>query len=94
MSHDKMTHLANICVVMNKLMEIMFENIDLISVICEHCSKLSGKTSKAKCEKHQSVLKQPMNFRIFLQILEYSGGRYEHCKKTFPSITKLHVFFR
>ena len=44
---------------------------DLSDVICEECSKLSGKLSKANSEKHRSVLNPPMKLRIFLQISEY-----------------------
>ena len=48
--------------------------------MCEHCSKLNGKSSKTDFEKYQSILKPRMNLRIFLQILEYNSERYEHCK--------------
>ena len=49
-------------------------------VICEECSKFSGKTSKANDEKKQSVLKPPMKLRIFLQISEYNYETDELCK--------------
>ena len=61
-----MTHLANIFVTMNELMDKFDEKTELISLICEHCSKLSGKISKSKFEKEQSVLKPPMKLRILL----------------------------
>ena len=63
---------------MNESMDIFYEKTELSDVICEHCSKFSGKSSKAKFEKHQSVLKPPMNIRIFSQRSEYSGERGEY----------------
>ena len=44
-----------------------YENKELSDVICEHCSKKSGKNSKAKFEKHQSLFKPPTDLMIFLQ---------------------------
>ena len=41
-------------------------------IICEECSKFSGKISKACSEKHQSVLNPLMQLRIFLQRSEYN----------------------
>ena len=75
-----MTHLVNSCVTMNKFMDKFCANTELIYVIYEHCSKLSSKSSKAKFEKHQSVLKPPMNLIIFLQRSEYNGVRDEYYK--------------
>ena len=66
-SHDKMTHLENNCVNMNELMDKIYEHNELSGVICKQSSKLSGKGSKAKFEKHQSVLKPSMNIKIFIQ---------------------------
>ena len=47
-----MTPLANNYVTMNKLMDTFDENTELSDVIYEQCSKLIGKISKAKFEKH------------------------------------------
>ena len=63
-----MTHLANNCVTINEFMDKIYENTKLSDIICEHCSKLSGKSSKADFEKHQSILKPPINLNILLQI--------------------------
>ena len=46
-SHDKMNHLANNCVTMNEWMNRFSEKTDLSETICEHWSKLCGKSSKA-----------------------------------------------
>ena len=72
-----MNHLANHCVTMNELIDIFYEKNEPSDVICEGCSKLSGKFSKSTFEKHQSVLKPPMNLRIFLQRPEYNFKRDE-----------------
>ena len=72
-----MTHLANHCVTMNELIDRFYDNTYLSDVICEECSKLSGKSSKSNFVKHQSVLKTSMNLRIFLQIPEYNFERDE-----------------
>ena len=77
-SHDKMAHLANNCVTMNEFMDNFYENNELSDVICEHCYKLGGKISKANLKKHQSVLKTPMNIRIFLQGSDYNVEIYEY----------------
>ena len=74
-SHDKMTHLAKKCVTMNELMGKLYK-AELSGVICEECSSLSGKISKVDFEKYRSVLKPPMNIRIFLQISKYDFERY------------------
>ena len=74
-SHDKMTHLTKHCVTMNELIDMFYEKTELSDVICEGCSKLSGKSSKYNFEKHQSVLTRPMNLRIFLQRPEYNFER-------------------
>ena len=76
--HDKMTHLAYNCVTMNELMDKFYENTELGDVICENWSKISGKISKTKLEKYQSVLNPPMQLRVFLQISEYNGVRDEY----------------
>ena len=49
-------------------------------VICENCSKLSGKNSKSNVERHESVLKPPMNLRISFQSSEYNAKRDEYSK--------------
>ena len=53
--HDKLTHLAHHFVTMNELMDTFYENIDLSDVICENCSKISGKISNTKSEKSVSI---------------------------------------
>ena len=88
-SHEKMTHLTNNCVNVKELVDRFYVKTELTEVIYEHCSKLSDNISKAKFEKHQSVLKYPMNLRIFLQRSDYNGVRYEYCKhktKFFPTL--------
>ena len=40
---------------MNELMDTFYENIDLSDVICENCSKISGKISNTKSEKSVSI---------------------------------------
>ena len=52
----------------------------MIDVICEKCSKSSGKNSKASFETKQPVLKPPMQLIIFLQKSEYNYERDEHWK--------------
>ena len=51
---------------------------ELSYVICEECSNSSGKTSKANFEKKQSVLKPPMQLKIFLQISEHNFEKDEY----------------
>ena len=68
--HDKMKHTAYYCVTVNELMDNFYENTELSDIICEKCSKFSGKINKEKFEKHQLVLNPPMQIRIFLQIPE------------------------
>ena len=63
-----MTHFSKNCVNMNEFIDKFYEKTELSDVICEKCSKLSGKISKANFEKHQSVLKPPMNLITVLQI--------------------------
>ena len=63
-----MTHLAKNYFNMNELVDKFYEKNEMSDIICEECSKLSGKTSKANFEKHHSVLKPPMNLRIFLSL--------------------------
>ena len=53
---------------------------ELSYVICEECSNSSGKTSKANFEKKQSVLKPPMQLKIFLQISEHNFEKDEYWK--------------
>ena len=53
---------------------------ELSDVIYEECFELSGKRIKPNSEKHQLVLIQPMQLRIFLQIPEYNFQRYKYCK--------------
>ena len=72
MNHDKMTRLDNDCVTMNEFMDTFYERNDLSDVIFEYCSKLSCKIIKASFEKQQSVLKLPINPRIFLQRSEHN----------------------
>ena len=47
-SHDKKTNLGKICVTMTDLMVTFDEKTELTDVICEECSKSSGKTSETK----------------------------------------------
>ena len=51
-SYDKNTNLGKICVTMTDLRVEFYEKIEESDVICEECSKLSGKTSKANFEKN------------------------------------------
>ena len=76
--NDKMTHLAYKYVTMKELMDTFYEKTDLSDVICENCSKIYGKMSKSEFEKHQSVLKAPMQLRMFFQRSEYNSVRYEY----------------
>ena len=62
---------------MNELIDRFYEKTELSDAICEECSKLSGKSSRSNFEQHQSVLKPPMNLRIFLQRPEYNFKRDE-----------------
>ena len=78
--NDKMTHLAYKYVTMKELMDTFYEKTDLSDVICENCSKIYGKMSKSEFEKHQSVLKAPMQLRMFFQRSEYNSVRYEYWK--------------
>ena len=72
---------------------------ELSGVICEECSSLSGKISKVDFEKYRSVLKPPMNIRIFLQISKYDFERYKYCKnktkflfqKNIPFLFKINM---
>ena len=66
-SHDKMTHLDINCVTMNNLMDTFYLKTELSDIICEKFCKLSGKSSEANFENHQSVLNTPMQLRIFIQ---------------------------
>ena len=75
-----MSHLTKNCVTMNELMDKFYEKTELSGVICEHCSKLSGKISKANFEKHHSVLKPPTQLRILFQISDYIGVRDKFSK--------------
>ena len=50
--HEKKTHLANNCVTMTYLMVKFDEMTELNDVICEECSKSSGKTSTYNFEKN------------------------------------------
>ena len=71
-SHEKKTHLVKSCVAMTDLMFKFYERTELSDVICEEFSKSSGKTSKSYSEKKLSILKTPMQLRIFLQRSEYN----------------------
>ena len=42
---------------MNKLMNKFYENTELSDLICEQCSKLSGKSSKINIGKYHLVFK-------------------------------------
>ena len=75
-----MTHLPKNCVTMNEFMDKFYEKNELSHAICEECSKMSGKISRANFEKHQSVLKPSMILRIFLQRSEYNVERDEYWK--------------
>ena len=67
-----MTNLANNCVTMKKLIDKFYKKTELSDDICEKFSKFSGKISKANFEIQQSVLKLPINPRIFLQRSEHN----------------------
>ena len=51
-SHEKKTHLGKSCVTMTYLTDKFYEKPELSDVICEECSKSSGKTSKTNIEKN------------------------------------------
>ena len=78
----KMTHLAYQCVTMNEFMDKFYEKTELSDVKFKNGSKLNGKLSNYKFEKHQLLLNPPMKIRILLQISEYNGLIDEYRKKT------------
>ena len=43
-----MKYLDCTCLTMNELMDKFYENVEMNDVICENCSKVNGKSSKAK----------------------------------------------
>ena len=47
-SNDIMKYLDCTCLTMNELMDKLYENVEMNDVICENCSKINGKSSKAK----------------------------------------------
>ena len=67
--------MAKSCVTMTDLMI----KTELSDFICEEFSKSSGKTSKANFEQ-KSVIKSPMQLRIFLQRSEYNFETNEYWK--------------
>ena len=67
-------------VTMTDLMKTFYEKTELIDVICEVFSKSSGKASKSNFETKKSVLKPPIQLRIFLQIPEYNFEKINTAK--------------
>ena len=64
----------------NLLIDKFYEKIELSDAIRENFSKIIGKISKAKFEKHQLVFNPPMQHILFPQISEYNGVRDEYFK--------------
>ena len=52
-SHEKKTHLGNICVTMTDLINTFYETNELSDVICDNCTKSSLTTKKSNFEKKQ-----------------------------------------
>ena len=88
-SRDKITYLFNDYVTMIELMNTFHENTDLVGVICEHCSKLSGKVSKTKFEKLVSIKTTKKSQNIPSNIRVYWWKRWIPQKKI-SSITRFH----
>ena len=79
-SHEKKTHLDKSCVTMTDFMDKIYEKTELSDVICEEFSKSSSLISKARFEKKQSVLKSPMQLRIYLQRSNFNDLKSKFCK--------------
>ena len=78
--HEKKTPFGKSCVTLTDLMVKFYGETELSDAIYEEWSKSSGKISKPNFKTKQSVLKQPMHLRIFLQISEYNYKRDEYYK--------------
>ena len=70
--HEKKTHLGKSCETMKDLMDKFYETIELSDVICDNCTKSSLTTRKSNFEKKKTVLKSPMQLRIYLQRSHYN----------------------
>ena len=79
-SHEKNTHLGKSCMTMKDLMDKIYETNELSDVICDTCTNASGTKQKSNFETKQSVVKAPMQLRIFLQRSEYNVETDSFCK--------------